>query len=147
MARASSHSWNVKLVRKWRQKSNSGLKTAATADQWVFEVGHNYEVRPMADSTLGMIENNTTVGRNTFSGRRRVNNRRLFSRSSLEMTTRIASKYAYVTCPIQWMFISCPSTKTNENSFCEPPTRSKSSKATSSSLSLFRQIFQTLLHC
>ena len=63
------------LVRKWRQKSNIGLKTAATSDQWVFEVGHSYEIRPMADSTLGMIENNTTVRVDTRSGRPRVNHR------------------------------------------------------------------------
>ncbi len=49
------------LVRKWRQKPSSGLKTAATSDVWTFEIGQNYETRPIADNTLGMTESTTTV--------------------------------------------------------------------------------------
>ncbi|CAF4932568.1 unnamed protein product [Rotaria sp. Silwood1] len=51
---------NLLLIRKWRQKSNSGLKTLATSDVWTFEIGQNYETRPIADNTLGMTESTTT---------------------------------------------------------------------------------------
>jgi hypothetical protein len=33
----------------------------AASDTWTFEVGQNYETRPIADNTLGMIESTTTV--------------------------------------------------------------------------------------
>lgn len=51
----------IDLVRKWRQKPTSGLKTAATSDAWIFEIGQNYETRPVADNTLGMTESTATV--------------------------------------------------------------------------------------
>lgn len=53
--------FRLKLVRKWRQKSNSGLKTVATSDIWTFEIGQNYEIRPVADNTFGMTESTSTV--------------------------------------------------------------------------------------
>ncbi|CAF2166005.1 unnamed protein product [Rotaria magnacalcarata] len=51
---------NVLLIRKWRQKSSTGLKTLTTSDSWIFEVGQNYETRPTMDNTLGMTESTTT---------------------------------------------------------------------------------------
>ncbi|CAF5073255.1 unnamed protein product, partial [Rotaria socialis] len=39
----------------------TGLKTLATSDSWTFEVGQNYETRPIIDNTLGMTESTTTV--------------------------------------------------------------------------------------
>ncbi|CAF3789240.1 unnamed protein product [Rotaria magnacalcarata] len=51
---------NVLLIRKWRQKSSTGLKTLTTSDSWIFEVGQNYETRPTIDNTLGMTESTTT---------------------------------------------------------------------------------------
>ncbi|CAF4846381.1 unnamed protein product [Rotaria sp. Silwood2] len=51
---------NLLLIRKWRQKSSSGLKTAAASDLWTFEIGQSYEARPIADNTLGMTESTTT---------------------------------------------------------------------------------------
>jgi len=50
-----------KIVRKWRQKPGSGLKTGATSDIWTFEIGQNYETKPLGDNTLGMSESTTTV--------------------------------------------------------------------------------------
>lgn len=49
------------LVRKWKQKPANGLKTASTSDSWVFEIGQNYETKPIAENSLGMMESTSTV--------------------------------------------------------------------------------------
>ncbi|CAF0885037.1 unnamed protein product [Adineta steineri] len=51
---------NLLLIRKWRQKPSSGLKTLASSDIWTFEIGQSYETKPLGDNTLGMSESTTT---------------------------------------------------------------------------------------
>lgn len=57
----SADSYLFSLVRKWKQKPASGLKTVSTSDLWIFEIGQNYEVKPIAENTLGMAESTSTV--------------------------------------------------------------------------------------
>ncbi|CAF1622334.1 unnamed protein product [Adineta ricciae] len=51
---------NILLIRKWRQKPANGLKTASASDAWTFEVGQNYEMKPVADNSLGLTESTST---------------------------------------------------------------------------------------